>query len=141
MLKMLKKNPFKLFWFFFTKFKKCAKNRQKISLNILGLICRIETEKRRPSSFKEYRNFPVKIQMQNANDFIWFYLSKHKIKINFLDFVSESEFELKKTWKLTCKCWPGWSILSNYKFKKIWQKIHHFLFTFNYVRIWMYFQV
>ena len=42
-----------MFWFF-TKFKKCAKNRQKISLNILGLICRIETEKRRPSSFKEY---------------------------------------------------------------------------------------
>ena len=46
---MLKKNPFKLFWFFFTKFKKCAKNRQKISLNILGLICRIEREKKDPA--------------------------------------------------------------------------------------------
>ena len=55
-IKMLKK-PFKLFWFFFTKFKKCAKNRQKISLNILGLICRIKREKRRPSSFKEYPQF------------------------------------------------------------------------------------
>ena len=48
---MLKKNPFKLFWFFFTKFKKCAKNRQKISLNILGLICRIETEKKKTQLF------------------------------------------------------------------------------------------
>ena len=52
--KNVKKETPKMFWFF-TKFKKCAKNRRKISLNILGLISRIETELRRPSSFKEYQ--------------------------------------------------------------------------------------
>ena len=62
---MLKKT-FKLFWFFFTKFKKCAKNRQKISLNILGLICRIETEKRRPSSFKEYHYHRSQISIKDS---------------------------------------------------------------------------
>ena len=35
----------------------------------------------------------------------WIYLilpSKHKIKINFLDFMSESKLDLKKIWKVTC---------------------------------------
>ena len=35
-------------------------------------------------------------QNTDSNEFIWFYLSKHKIKINFLDFMSESKFDWKK---------------------------------------------
>ena len=64
-LKMLKKETPKTFWFF-TKFKKCAKNRRKISLNILGLISRIETELRRPSSFKEYPSMHTILLIQMA---------------------------------------------------------------------------
>ena len=57
-------------------------------------------------------------QNTDANEFIWFYLSKHKIKINFLDFMAESKFDLKKTWKVTCKCWPDLFLLSKQKSKK-----------------------
>ena len=53
-LKMPKKTPPKTFWFFFTELRNVLKITKKTSLNILGLICRIETKSRRLSSFKEY---------------------------------------------------------------------------------------
>ena len=76
--------------------------------------------------------FEFSCQSKNSNQFAGFFLSKHRCKWICLIlpvktlystqfsgfFLSKSKFDLKKTWKVTCKCWPDWFILSKYKFKK-----------------------